>query len=92
MSNKEIKQRCKILYHRYRIVIKIIKSYYYKDSISFRADMMLLINCISNYNFMIYGDFEYLVALIDYYEKQCIDIMYERIRLYMKNKKGSAII
>lgn len=43
MSNKEIKQCCKILYHRYRLVIKIIKSYYYKDSISFRADMMLLI-------------------------------------------------
>lgn len=78
MSNKEIKQCCKILYHRYRLVIKIIKSYYYKDSISFRADMMLLINCISSYNFMIYGNFEYLVALNDYYANVCIDEMYFR--------------
>jgi hypothetical protein len=86
MSNIEIKQRCKILYHRYRLVIKIIKSYYYKDSISFRADMLLLINCISSYNFMIYGDFEYLVALNDYYEIQCIDIMYERLSLEFKKR------
>lgn len=86
MSNKEIKQCYKILYHRYRLVIKIIKSYYYKDSISFRADMMLLINCISSYNFMIYGNFEYLLALNDYYEIQCIDIMYERLLLEFKKK------
>lgn len=85
MSNKEIKQCCKILYHRYRLVIKIIKSYY-KDSISFRADMMLLINCISSYNFMIYGNFEYLVALNDYYEIQCIDIMYERLLLEFEKR------
>lgn len=84
MSNIEIKQRCKIIYHRYRLIIKIIKSYYYKDYISFRADMLLLINCISNYNFMIYGDFEYLVVLIDYYEKQCIDILYERLSSELK--------
>lgn len=86
MSNKEIKQCCKILYHRYRLVIKIIKSYYYKDSISFRADMVLLINCISRYNFMIYGNFEYLVALNDYYEIQCVDIMYERLSLEFKKR------
>ena len=86
MSNKEIKQCCKILYQRYRLDIKIIKSYYYKDSISFRADMMLLINCISNYNFMIYGNFGYLVALNDYYEIQCIDIMYERLLLEFKKR------
>ena len=84
MSNKEIKQHCKILYHRYRLVIKIIKSYYYKDSKSFRADMLILIICISNYNFMIYGDVGYLVAMNDYYEMQCIDLMYERLLLEFK--------
>ena len=48
--------------------------------------MLLLINCISSYNFMIYGDFEYLVALNDYYEIQCIDIMYERLSLEFKKR------
>ena len=48
--------------------------------------MLLLINCISSYNFMIYGDFEYLVALNDYYEIQCTDIMYERLSLEFKKR------
>ncbi len=48
--------------------------------------MMLLINCISSYNFMIYGNFEYLVALNDYYEIQCIDIMYERLLLEFEKR------
>lgn len=42
---------------------------------------MLLINLISSYTFMIYGEYMWLVALNDYYANVCIDEMYERIKI-----------
>lgn len=79
--------KSKIIYRRYRLVMKIIYSFKYCNSTQFRKNVILLINCVSNYNFMCYGNYEWLVKLNDYYEIQCIDIMYQRMKLEF-NKRG----
>lgn len=71
----------KIIYRRYRMIRKFIWTTKFIKPASFRADIMLLINLISSYTFMIYGDYMWLVALNDYYVNVCIDEMYERIKI-----------
>lgn len=73
--------KSKIIYHRYRLVMKIIYSFKYCNSIQFRANMVLLIQCVSNYNYLCYGNYECLMKLNDYYSIQCVDIMYNRLKL-----------
>lgn len=71
----------KIIYRRYRMIRKFIWTTKFIKPASFRADIMLLINVISSYTFMIYGEYMWLVALNDYYANVCIDEMYERIKI-----------
>lgn len=75
------RDKYKIIYRRYRMVRKFIWTTKFIKPASFRADIMLLINLISSYTFMIYGDYMWLVALNDYYANVCIDEMYERIKI-----------
>lgn len=77
------RDKYKIIYRRYRMIRKFIWTTKFIKPASFRADIMLLINLISSYTFMIYGEYMWLVALNDYYANVCIDEMYERI----KNRK-----
>lgn len=74
-------EKNKIIYRRYRIIRKIIRNTKFTGLLSYRQNMLLIITCISNYNFMSYGKYEPLVKIIDYYEKMCIDDMYKRIKL-----------
>lgn len=71
----------KIIYRRYRMIRKFIWTTKFIEPTSFRADIMLLINLISTYTFVIYGAYTRLVDLNDYYADMCIDEMYERIKL-----------
>lgn len=80
--------KSKIIYRRYRLVMKIIYSFKYCNSIQFIANMLLLLHCVSDYNYMCYGNYECLSKLIDYYEIQCIDIMYIRAKLEFDKKRG----
>lgn len=75
------RDKYKIIYHRYRMIRKFIWTTKFIKPASFRADIMLLINLISSYTFMIYGEYMWLVALNDYYANVCIDEMYERIKI-----------
>lgn len=75
------RDKYKILYRRYRMIRKFIWTTKFIKPASFRADIMLLINLISSYTFMIYGEYMWLVALNDYYANVCIDEMYERIKI-----------
>ena len=75
------KIKSKIIYRRYRLIMKIIYSFKYCNNIQFRTHILLLIHCISNYNYICYGNHECLSKLIDYYEIQCIDNMYNRTKL-----------
>lgn len=75
------KIKSKIIYRRYRLIMKIIYSFKYYDSIQFRTSILLLIHCITSYNYMCYGNYECLSKLIEYYEIQCIDNMYNRTKL-----------
>lgn len=75
------RDKYKIIYRRYRMIRKFIWTTKFIKPASFRADIMLLINLISSYTFMIYGEYMWLVALNDYYENVCIDEMYERIKI-----------
>lgn len=75
------RDKYKIIYRRYRMIGKFIWTTKFIDPISFRADIMLLINLISSYTFMIYGAYMRLVDLNDYYADMCIDEMHERIKL-----------
>lgn len=77
----------KIIYHRYRMIIKIIWSFRYINSVSFRANILLLINLIYSYTFMVYGEHGCLVDLNDYYSEMCIDEMYKRLKLEF-DKRG----
>lgn len=74
----------KIIYRRYRMIRKFIWTTKFIEPTSFRADIMLLINLISTYTFVIYGAYTRLVDLNDYYADMCIDEMYERIKLEKK--------
>lgn len=73
--------KSKIIYRRYRMVRKFIWTTKFIEPTSFRADIMLLINMIASYTFMIYGEYMWLVTLNDYYANMCIDEMYERIKI-----------
>lgn len=75
------RDKYKIIYRRYRMIRKFIWTTKFIKPASFRADIMLLINLISSYTFMIYGEYMCLVALNDYYANVCIDEMYERIKI-----------
>lgn len=75
------RDKYKIIYRRYRMIRKFIWTTKFIKPASFRADIMLLINLISSYTFMIYGEYMWLVALNDYYANVCIDEMYERIKI-----------
>lgn len=79
MSFYQIKN--KIIFRRYRMIRKIIWSINITDCVSFRADIMLLINLISSYTLMVYGENECLLNLVNYYAKMCIDEMHSRIKL-----------
>lgn len=39
------------------------------------------------FNMALYSDDVWLVSLINYYEMQCIDAMYERINLEIKKRR-----
>ena len=78
------RDKYKIIYRRYRMIRKFIWTTKFIKPASFRADIMLLINLISSYTFMIYGEYMWLVALNDYYANVCIDEMYERIKIEKK--------
>lgn len=41
---------------------------------------MLLINLISSYTHMVYGEYDCLINLDEYYAEMCIDEMFERIK------------
>ena len=71
----------KIIYRRYRLIRRIIWSFKFVDCVSFRANIMLLINLISSYTYMVYGAYECLLNLDDYYVTLCIDEMHKRIKL-----------
>lgn len=71
----------KIIYRRYRLIGHIIWSFKFVDCVSFRANIMLLINLISSYTHMVYGAYECLLNLDDYYATLCIDEMHKRIKL-----------
>lgn len=75
------RDKSKIIYRRYRMIRKFIWTTRFIEHTSFRANIMLLINIVSNYTFIIYGEYEELVALNKYYAQICIDEMYERIKI-----------
>ena len=75
------RDKSKIIYRRYRMIRQIIWSFKYVDNVSFRANIMLLINIISSYTYMVYGEYGYLLLLDDYYSNMCIKEMCKRIRL-----------
>ena len=84
MSFYQIKN--KIIFRRYRMIRKIIWSFRFTDCVSFRANIMLLINLISSYTYMVYGEYESLLNLDEYYATMCIDEMYKRIKLEISYK------
>jgi hypothetical protein len=71
----------KMIFRRYRTIRKIIWSFRFTDSISFSANIMLLINLTSSYTYMVYGEYECLLNLDEYYATMCIDEMHKRIKL-----------
>lgn len=76
----------KIIYRRYRMIRRIIWSIKFTDCVSFRANIMLLINLISSYTYTVYGEYERLLNLDEYYATMCIDEMYKRIKLELKQR------
>lgn len=84
MSFYQIKN--KIIYRSYRMIRKIIWSFRFTDYVSFRANIMLLINLISSYTHMVYGEYECLLNLDEYYSSMCIDEMYKRIKLELEQR------
>lgn len=75
------RDKYKIIYRRYRMIRKFIWTTKFIEPISFQTDIMLLINLISSYTFMIYGPYTQLVDLNNYYENICINEMHKRIKL-----------
>lgn len=80
------KTKCKTIFRSYRLLMKIIRSFEYINAIQFRSNLLELIRRTRRLNIMIYGDCECLGSLINYYEIQCIDVMYERIELEIKKR------
>lgn len=75
------RDKSKIIYRRYRMIRKFIWTTKFIEPSSFRANIMLLINIVDSYTFIIYGNFRDLVILNDYYAEICIREMHERIML-----------
>lgn len=71
----------KLIYRRYRLIRKIIWNSKYIDRESFRSDIMLLINIVNSYTDLLYGHYNCLCRLNNYYTIMCINEMNERIRL-----------
>lgn len=78
----------KVIYREYRLLMKIIRSFEYFNVMQFKNSILSLIRFMRKYNIMLYGNYECLLSLINYYEIQCIDAMYERISLEIK-KRGA---
>lgn len=74
------KIKSKLIYHRYRVIRKVIWSIKYISKESFKSDIMVLINITNSYTDLVYGDKE-LYRLNNYYTKLCMAEMYERINL-----------
>lgn len=77
------KIKSKIIYHRYRVIRKIIWSIKYISDESFKSDIMTLINITNSYTDSVYGQFKCLYDLNYYYTDLCVKEMYERIKLEM---------
>lgn len=75
------KIKSKIIYHRYRVIRKIIWQIKYISENSFKSDIMTLINIINTYTDLVYGEYKELYRLNNYYTKMCIDEMKERIMI-----------
>lgn len=75
------RDKSKIIYRRYRMIRKFIWTTKFIEPTSFRANIMLLVNIVDSYTFMIYGNYRDLVILNNYYTQMCIDEMYERIKI-----------
>lgn len=79
MSYYRIKN--KVIYHRYRVIRKIIWRIKYISEKSFKSDIMSLINITNTYTDLVYGHFKCLYDLNNYYTDLCIKEMNERIEL-----------
>lgn len=71
----------KVIYHRYRVIRKIIWSIKYISEKSFKSDIMALINITNTYTDLVYGRIECLYNLNNYYTDLCIKEMNDRIEL-----------
>lgn len=77
--------KSKIIYRKYRLIKRIIRTYKYTDSINFKANMILLISMTSGYTNMVYGNYSQLVALNDFYKCMCLKEMHKRLMLETHN-------
>lgn len=75
------KIKSKLIYHRYRVIRKVIWSIVYISEQSFKSDIMTLINITNSYTDLVYGEYKELYRLNNYYTKLCMDEMNERILL-----------
>lgn len=75
------KIKSKLIYHRYRVIRKVIWSIKYISKDSFKSDIMVLINITNSYTDLVYGEYKELYRLNNYYTKLCMKEMYERIIL-----------
>lgn len=75
------KIKSKLIYHRYRVIRKVIWNIEYTSKVSFMPDIMALINITNSYTDLVYGEYKELHCLNNYYTKLCMEEMYERIQL-----------
>jgi hypothetical protein len=75
------KIKSKIIYHRYRVIRKVIWSIRYITKESFKSDIMVLINITNSYTDLVYGEYKELYCLNNYYTIMCMKEMHERIKL-----------
>lgn len=75
------KIKSKLIYHRYRVIRKVIWNIKYISKNSFRSDIMVLINMTNSYTDLVYGEYKELYRLNNYYTKLCMEEMNERIKL-----------
>lgn len=75
------KIKSKLIYHRYRVIRKVIWSIKYISKESFKSDIMVLINITNSYTDLVYGEYKELYCLNNYYTELCMEEMYERIKL-----------
>lgn len=75
------KIQSKIIYHRYRVIRRVIWNIKYISEKSFNSDIMVLINITNSYTDLVYGEYKELGCLNNYYTKLCMKEMYDRIKL-----------